>query len=86
MPVFNLICSYILWKRHGEKLNAIPELGREAMDLIPQLARHRVVRCLVERADRENLTGQDKNAIAGCLAQRLGINYADLISRGNLHS
>lgn len=27
MPVFNLICSYMLWNRRSEKLNPVPELG-----------------------------------------------------------
>lgn len=82
MPVFNLICSYMLWKRRGEKLDAIPELGiDQSMDLSTQLGRHQVVRCLVERAARENLTGRDKDAIAGRLARQLGIDYSDLTSR-----
>jgi len=82
MPVFNLICSYMLWKRRGEKLDAMPELSiDQTMDLETQLGRHKVVRSLVERAARENLTGREKNEIASRLAQRLRIDYADLTSR-----
>jgi peptidoglycan/xylan/chitin deacetylase (PgdA/CDA1 family) len=82
MPVFNLICSYMLWKHRAEKLDGLPELGlNQPTDLSTQLGRHQAVRCLIERAARENLTGRDKNAIAGRLAQQLGIDYADLTSK-----
>jgi peptidoglycan/xylan/chitin deacetylase (PgdA/CDA1 family) len=82
MPVFNLICSYMLWKRRAEKLGAIPELGlNQTMDLGTQLGRHRVVRSLVERAARENLTGREKNEIASRLAHALRVDYADLTSK-----
>ena len=82
MPVFNLICSYMLWKRRSEKLNPVPELGLDqAMDLSTELGRHRVVRRLVEGAERDNLTGREKNEIAGRLAQALGIDYAALTAK-----
>ena len=82
IPVFNLICSYMLWKRRAEKLTAIPEIGlTQTMDLGTQLGRHRVVRSLVERADREHLTGGEKNQIASRLAHALRIDYRDLESR-----
>jgi len=82
MPVFNLICSYILWKRRTEKLGPMPEIGiNETMNLSTQLSRHRVVRCLVEHADRENLTGREKNEVASRLAQALRVDYVDLTSR-----
>ena len=82
MPVFNLVCSYMLWKRSAEKLNPVPEIGiNETMEISTQLGRHRVVRCLMERADRENLTGREKNEIANRLAKALRIDYAELTSK-----
>jgi peptidoglycan/xylan/chitin deacetylase (PgdA/CDA1 family) len=79
VPVFNLICSYMLWKRRSDKLDPIPELGlTQSMDLSTQLRRHQVVRGLVERSERENLNGREKNEIAKRLAQALGIDYAAL--------
>jgi peptidoglycan/xylan/chitin deacetylase (PgdA/CDA1 family) len=82
MPVFNLICSYMLWKRRADQLRPIPELSlTEAMDLSTQLGRHKVVRSLVERAERENLSGRDKNEIARRLAGALGIDYAALTAK-----
>lgn len=82
MPVFNLICSYMLWKRRGEKVDTIPEIGlNQNIDVSTQLGRHRVVRSLVERAASENLTGREKNEIASRLASALKIDYADLTSK-----
>lgn len=82
MPVFNLICSYMLWKRRAEKLQPIPGLGlTEPNDLSTHLGRHQVVRSLVERSERENLSGREKNEIACRLAQVLGIDYAALTAK-----
>jgi peptidoglycan/xylan/chitin deacetylase (PgdA/CDA1 family) len=77
MPIFNLTCSYLLWKRRGEQLVSARELGlSEPMDLRTELGRHRVVRGLIELSERENLTGQQKNELARRLAGILGIDYA----------
>jgi len=82
MPVFNLICSYLLWKRRGEQSIAGRELGlREVMDLRTELGRHQVVRGLIDLSARESLTGQQKNELAGRLAAVLGIDYAQLAAK-----
>ena len=79
MPIFNLICSYMLWKRRPEQLPPIPEIGLTGtMDLGTQIGRHRVVRGLIEHAERENLTGAQKNEIAARLASALRIDYPAL--------
>lgn len=76
MPIFNLTCSYLLWKRRGEPWSAPQELGLvEPVDLSTELGRHRIVRALIERSERENLTGLQKNEIARRLADSLGFNY-----------
>jgi len=78
-PVFNLICSYMLWKRRRDQLVAVPELGlQEPLDSRTEASRHRIVRTLIERSERENLTGAQKNQIAKQLAVALGIDYAAL--------
>jgi peptidoglycan/xylan/chitin deacetylase (PgdA/CDA1 family) len=76
MPIFNLTCSYLLWKRRGERLSGAQELGlSEPVDLSTELGRHRIVRTLIERSERANLTGLEKNEIARRLAESLGIDY-----------
>jgi peptidoglycan/xylan/chitin deacetylase (PgdA/CDA1 family) len=82
MPIFNLICSYMLWKRRGEQLVAARELGlSEPMDLRTELGRHRVVRGLIDLSEREHLTGLQKNELARRLAANLGVDYAELSSK-----
>lgn len=82
MPVFNLICSYMLWRRRADQLKPVPELGiKESMDLRTQLGRHRVVRSLMEQTEHENLTGKEKNEIARSLSRVLGIDYEALTAK-----
>lgn len=77
MPIFNLTCSYLLWKRRGEQLDSARELGlSEPMDLRTELGRHQVVRGLIDLSERENLTSQQKNELVRRLAGILGIDYA----------
>lgn len=86
LPVFNLFCSYLLWKRRGEQLAAPRELGlNNDMDLRSEAGRHRVVRALLENSERENLTGQEKNEVARSLAKILGIDYDALVAKRILH-
>lgn len=81
-PVFNLICSYMLWQRRADVLAPAPELGlTEPLDLRTELGRHRVVRALLERAEREAMTGRQKDEVAGQLAKLLGIDYEALAAK-----
>jgi peptidoglycan/xylan/chitin deacetylase (PgdA/CDA1 family) len=82
MPIFNLICSYMLWHRRGEQFGPEKGLGlTETMDLRTEAGRHKVVRSLIDRSDRENLTGEQKNATARGLAAVLGIDYDALCTK-----
>ena len=82
MPIFNLICSYMLWKRRGGQLVAPNELGlSEPMDLRTELGRHRVVRSLMDLSARDNLSGLQKNELARRLAAILGLDYAELCAK-----
>jgi len=78
-PVFNLICSYMLWKRRGEVIADAREAGLQGpLDLRTELGRHRVVRGLNDLAEREEMTGLQKDDLAARLAHFLGIDYAAL--------
>jgi len=82
IPVFNLTCSYLLWKRRGEQLNSPKDLGLSVpMDLRTELGRHKVVRGLIERSERENLTGLQKNELARRLAEILEIDYSAIAAK-----
>ncbi len=78
-PVFNLICSYLLWKRRGQVIADAPEVGLPGpLDLGTETSRHGIVRRLIDLAERENMTGVQKDDLAGRLAGFLGIDYAAL--------
>ena len=81
-PVFNLICSYMLWKRRGVVIDDGKELGLAGpLDLRTEAARHRVVRGLIERAEREDMTGLQKDELAVQLARLLEIDYEALVRK-----
>jgi peptidoglycan/xylan/chitin deacetylase (PgdA/CDA1 family) len=81
-PIFNLVCSYMLWKCGGKILQAGHELGlSEPMDLRTEASRHEIVVKLVARTTQQNLTGREKNEVAIHLANILGLDYASLVSK-----
>jgi peptidoglycan/xylan/chitin deacetylase (PgdA/CDA1 family) len=78
-PVFNLICSYMLWTRRGEVIANGGGLGlQRTLDLRTQSSRFAVVRDLIEISERENRTGLQKDEIAAQLARVLKIDYDSL--------
>jgi peptidoglycan/xylan/chitin deacetylase (PgdA/CDA1 family) len=82
MPVFNMICSYMLWKRRGERLDKAQELGLSGrLDLSTELGRHRIVRGLVELSEQQKLSGWQKDDLARRLARILGVDYAELTAK-----
>lgn len=82
LPVFNLMCSYLLWKKRGEQLVDGSALGlSESMDLRTEVGRHRVVRALINFSERENLNGGQKNELARGLAEILGVDYSALFAK-----
>jgi peptidoglycan/xylan/chitin deacetylase (PgdA/CDA1 family) len=75
-PVFNLMCSYMLWQRRGEVIADGGEIGlKGALDLRNEIGRHKVVHGLIEIAERENMTGLEKDQLAARLARFLKIDY-----------
>lgn len=85
-PIFNLICSYMLWKRRGIVIADGSALGlTDPLDLRTEGGRHEVVRELVDRADREHLTGRQKDDLAARLARLLEIDYEALVAKRILH-
>jgi peptidoglycan/xylan/chitin deacetylase (PgdA/CDA1 family) len=81
-PVFNLICSYMLWKRRGTVRDQGGELGLDQpMDLRTKLSRHRIVLKLVARCEADDLSGWQKNDLAARLAKLLDIDYDVLVAK-----
>lgn len=86
LPVFNLICSYILWKQRGQMLSGGKTLGLdEELDLRTEAARQQIVRRLNALGEERKLTGQEKNELARQLAVLARVDFDDLASRRLLH-
>jgi len=82
MPVFNLICSYMLWKRRGTVLDIGNELGLNSpLDLRSEHRRRDIVRDLLEVAERKQWSGAHKDEIANRLANLLGLDYGSFQSK-----
>jgi peptidoglycan/xylan/chitin deacetylase (PgdA/CDA1 family) len=75
-PIFNLACSYLLWKGRAQRLQAAPELGipREA-DLSSDVKRREVLNDLNAFAEQQNYSGAAKDELAAKLATLLGQDY-----------
>ena len=81
-PVFSLVCSYMLWKKRGEIIPAGRDLGlAQAMDLRTEAGRHQVVRGLIGLAEREDMSGRQKDELAARLARVLGLDYDALVEK-----
>jgi len=86
LPVFNLMCSYLLWKGRGRQTINGQEFGlSESMEVRTELGRHCIVRGLINFSEQENLNGTQKNELARHLADVLEIDYSVLLAKRILH-
>ena len=84
-PVFNVVCSYLLWKGRGSRLDLAPLTGRgESLDLSAEIVA-RDEKFQREFADRERLSAEEKDALAARLARQLKVDYDELCARRLLH-
>ena len=82
LPVFNLICSYMLWKVRGEVISNGAEIGLNGpLDLRTETGRHEIVCRLTEMTEREHMTGRQKDAAAARLARFLKLDFDSLKSK-----
>jgi peptidoglycan/xylan/chitin deacetylase (PgdA/CDA1 family) len=82
VPVFKLICSYLLWKGQGETLENGAELGLKApLDLRSEQGRNAIVQTLMANCDRDGLNAWQRNEVACRLAQLLKVDYAEISAR-----
>lgn len=79
LPVFNLICSYMLWKRPQQPIADGASLGLPGpLDPRTEEGRTSIVRRLLERTEVDGKTGLQKDAVAAELARLLQIDYEAL--------
>lgn len=80
VPVFNLICSYLLWKGRGQVLDIGQKLGlQQPLDLRTAASRQDLVVKLL--AMTKELSGEEKNGVASRLAELLQVNYNDVVGK-----
>ncbi len=81
-PVFNLICSYMLWKRRAEVIDSGREIGIDApLDFRTIAGRRAIVQQLVRNTADQQLTGAQRDEVAAQLAKLLGIDYKALVAK-----
>jgi peptidoglycan/xylan/chitin deacetylase (PgdA/CDA1 family) len=85
-PVFNVMCSYLLWRARDSRLQ-LKTLTGEAfiIDLAAEHARAEVVRKLTEYSCRQNLSAGEKDCLARQMAAQLGIDYEQISRERILH-
>lgn len=79
LPVFNVICSYMLWKGSRQVIADGSSIGLPG-PLYPRTEEGQmaILRRLLEVTEHENKTGAEKDEVAGRLARLLQIDYAEL--------
>lgn len=82
LPIFRLMCSYLLWKGRARRLEHAEDLGVEgARDLSISAARTAAEGAIVTRADRDGLDAGQRDRMAGRLAALLDVDYEALRRR-----
>jgi peptidoglycan/xylan/chitin deacetylase (PgdA/CDA1 family) len=86
VPVFHLICNYMLWKRRDQVIPDGSSVGVPGpLDMRTEESRFKIVRRLIENSARNNNSGLEKDEIAARLAALLRIDYADLKAKRIVH-
>ncbi len=82
MPVYSLICGYMLWKKRDSALGAAPSIGiADDVQLASAQGRQLAASQIVACAESKTLSAIQKNDLAAELAARLGLDYNDLLRR-----
>ena len=86
-PVFDLMCSYLLWKGQRTTLDLKQITGRDLrMQLRDTVSREAATSEIRAFARERKLSAEEKDALAASLATHLGIDYANLIERRIMHN
>jgi peptidoglycan/xylan/chitin deacetylase (PgdA/CDA1 family) len=73
-PIFNLACSYMLWKTKSTTVAAAPQLGIMREQSLPA-DRDTILHAVLNFAEDRNLGGAAKDEVAAQLAAHLGFDY-----------
>jgi peptidoglycan/xylan/chitin deacetylase (PgdA/CDA1 family) len=85
-PVFDLICSYLLWKGREETLDLKRIAGRdlkiELRDVVSRDTANGEIRAF---AREQNLSAEEKDALAASLAKQLNVDYDAVLQQSRMH-
>lgn len=85
-PIFNLICSYMLWKRRGTTINLGKITGNDqTFDLSNAGGRAGALETMTKCANERALSDSQKDDLARELAVSLNISYDELLAKRILH-
>jgi len=85
-PVFDVMCSYLLWKGRDRVLDTSGLLANTTKFPLNKFsARARAVRAIQTFARDSRYSAAQKDALLNALATRLGIDYQAILSRRILH-
>jgi len=85
-PVFDVACSYLLWKGRGAVVETDGLLGpRRRLDLTTGQGRASATSAVKDFARQNRLSAEEKDQLAERLAGRLGVDYQRLLGERILH-
>jgi peptidoglycan/xylan/chitin deacetylase (PgdA/CDA1 family) len=86
-PVFDVMCSYLLWRGRAHTLAAKEFSGEDArVNLSTNDAREAVLKKIREFAEQQKLSAEEKDSRAAALAAHLGVDYDELLKRRVIHN
>jgi len=86
-PVFDLMCSYLLWKGRRNVLDLRTLTGQDLRTELRELdAREAALAQIHSFARRQKLSADEKDAFAASLAAHLGVDYESLLEQRTMHN
>jgi len=85
-PVFDVICSYLLWKGRNVRFDFSDIIGQEmTVDLSDDGARASAIDALRKFARDQGFSAEEKNSLAASIAAKLKIDYDAICAKRLLH-
>src|SRR5258706_15656737 len=86
-PVFDLMCSYLLWKARRKALDLKKLTGQDIeINLSSNDGREAVLTLIHAFALIQKLSADEKDAFAAAMAKQLRVDYDELIEQRILHN
>jgi len=85
-PVFDVACSYLLWKGRDKSLRFKTLIGEDVnVDLSSEQSRIHSLKKIQAYAGKNEFSAEEKDVLLGHLANQLKVDYDQLLARRNLH-